>query len=235
MTNRLWMFICVSALAGCGGKSGTYQAKAKIEEPKLPEQLTPQNTLPVAIGNQWVYSAEQTITANGRRSSQKAEIVWKMTEIRDTPSGKRIVLEVKSSGKVVDRQVWQVDGKGLYQVSIGAGKPRAFTPPLPVIEFPATEGKKFSWKGTTTGADNKIANISAEATVQPVRLADTARDPVSAVPVESVMTYAKDGSTATTTAFFAPKVGLVRLVTSQRTPKGDSDSKLVLKSFRGVK
>lgn len=236
MTKRISVLMCVAALSGCGGKSSNYQAKVKADEPKLEEGLTRENVFPLSVGNQWVYAAEQVVMGpNGQGGSQKAEVAWKVTDVKDTPSGKRAVIEVRSGGKTVDRQVWELNSKGLYQISVGSDKPRPFSPPMPVLEFPATEGLKFTWKGTAIGSDNKPAAVSSVSTVQPVRAADTARDPIAAIPIESVMTYGKDGSTATTTAFFAPKVGMVRLVTRIRTPRGDSDSKLVLKSFRSVK
>ncbi|MFY9233207.1 MAG: hypothetical protein WAO58_01985 [Fimbriimonadaceae bacterium] len=237
MIKTLFVFACAAALFGCGGKSGGYKPPAASNkgEPKLATELTPQNAFPMAVGNQWVYTVEETAAAaNGRTASGKGELVWKIASVKKTATGTQAMVEIIVKKKIVERQAWELNDKGLFQVSMGVTGKNLFEPPLPNLLFPATKDRAFSWKGTSMGDNGKRVNISVKGRIGAPRSVDTAKEPLAAVPVESIMTYPDPNTKATSTSFFAPNVGMVRYVSEMSTPKGRIARRVVLKSFRGV-
>lgn len=224
--------IVASVAIGCkgGGSSGgsayvpTPPPKIEPASVKAGEEAT---LFPITVGNAWTYSATTSVrTKQGSRQGTK-DATFKVTKVEDVAGGKRATLELLMDGKAVDKQVWLVNAKGVYQVSVGIAKPRLFSTPIPAITFPIETGSKFSWQG----GDGK-AKMAYNNEVTGAEEVDTEMKRMSAIAVDSKGTSVTGVTTEKTdrTIWFAPGIGIVRIRESTSSPVGASELLLSLKS-----
>lgn len=209
-------------LVGCnGGSSSGYQ-------PKPPQKTTPATVaagqeatlFPFVKGNQWVYTVEAAVRdQKGLDHNANSELTFTIVDVQPYPQGGQLAsLEITQEGKMVDKQTWLLNDKGLYQVTIGFDdaarnlKLRTFTPPQPVIVFPVKPNTKFNWEGTgPIGAGETTSKL--EGTIGENLDVDTAMGKLNAIAIEQKQTWTLNGEDGkmTTNSWWVPKIGLVRL------------------------
>lgn len=206
--------ITVVALAGivalgCGSKSkGTYQpvATKKVE----PAKIAPGNEaelFPAKEGSQWVYETEQ-VTAQG---TQVGEVIFRAVKVIPTADGNKVQFEMENGGKIIDRQTWLINGKGIFQLTSGPQQV-AFEPPQPVLLFPADAGRTFSWQGKGVTSGGQIGTSTIKSTIIGPQEIDTGTGTMSGIAVQQT-SEGKVNNQAFKTAsmvWFVPKVGLAR-------------------------
>lgn len=224
------VIIIASVAVGCsGGSGGGY---VPTPTPKI-EPITIQagqesNLFPLAAGNSWTYLAT-TVARSGNQTQQGTkDAIFKVTKVEDIAGGKRATLELTIDDKVVDRQVWVVNSKGIYQVSVSGQRPRTFSTPIPAITFPVETGKKFSW----SGGDGR-AKMSYDNEVVGIGEVDTDMKRMSALSVDAKGTSVANNVTEKTerTIWFVPGVGIVRIRESTVGTNAASELLLSLKSY----
>lgn len=218
----------VSALTGCGSKSGdkAYVPKPTKEPAKFALAAGQEKTIfPMIVGNQWVYDVElATQDARGQQGSGKTELTFTVTEVKEVNGGTEGTLDVTqvdpatNKPKVVDRQIWRIDSTGLYQVQIGLEDPakklkiKKFDPPQTVVTFPATPGQTFKWAGSAPIGD-KIGPAKLEGLLKGTINVDTEIGRLNALEVEQVQNWSTNGEDAkmTTNSYWVAGIGLVRM------------------------
>lgn len=221
--------IALIVAAGCSGGGG--DSYVPVKKQAIPEaKVAPGQEaalFPFAVGNSWTYVARTAARVKNRQSTQEAEITFRVAKIEDTKNGKRATIDLITKDKVVDRQVWLSNSRGIYQISIGATKPRVFTSPIPAILFPVEPAKRFSWKG----GDGNV-NMTLNFTVTGAQEVDTEEKRLSAIAVESTGTSVKGKLTEKTerVIWFAPGIGIARIRESTASSVGASELLLSLKS-----
>ena len=200
-------------LAACtpSGPSGA-TASAKTLPPAKIESGKEAELMPLAKGNRWTYSYEQTIQNpdSSTRTDQK-EMEWTVLDSRPVNGGTRATIEVRSEGKAVDRQVWHVDKTGIYQVSISKLNV-PYEPMLPVLRFPLDANRSFKWKGTGIQPVGVRGSMSLSGQTLDSQEVDTEVGRFSAIPVKTKTEFPVQKLTgvASNTAWFKPGLGLVR-------------------------
>ncbi len=217
----------VLLIAGCNRDEGGASTAKKVESNVKAIDKSAgweKRLFPFKKGNTWVYSLESTRVRNSRRAEAKADITYQVTAV----NGDRATIEVRDQNKkLIDRQVWLSNDKGLYQVSIST-KDVAYNPAQPVAIFPVTAGKSFRWTGRGVLPTGEIGTQTIETTPQPPIIVDTLAGQFEAIPFETSYTM-KGGANGSgdSTTFFAPGVGIVRY---RQTNKSDLETgSLVLK------
>jgi len=188
--------------------------------------------MPLAVGNQWVYTYEQSgVAKNGRATSQRTEMIWKVVKAQPANGGVRATIEVSDGQGIMDRQEWESNPKGIFQVSSSL-KRVPYSPPQPVIKFPVKEGSKHEWKGSGTLPINVFGTQNARSTVVGPQEVDTESGRVSAIAIETKSTFNASGKPGSTHsyAWFKPGVGLVRFTSRLAFGTTIASTSLKLKS-----
>jgi hypothetical protein len=221
----------IAIVVGCsGGSGGGY---VPTPAPKIPPaKLTSgqeASLFPMAVGNEWTYEIETITRTKTQQATRKVDAIFRVVKVEKVGDGSRATLDLLSGDKVVDRQVWSINSKGIFQNSIGKDKVRLFSTPIPAIVFPVSEGQKFSWSGT----DGKY-KMTFNSTVRGSQEVDTAAKRLSAIAVDSLGESVAGKITEKTdrTIWFAPGIGIVRIRESTGSQVGLSEMVLYLKSHK---
>lgn len=233
MKCRNWALVAPLLIVGCSGGSGgggyvpTPTAKITPASVKAGEEAT---LLPFKVGNTWTYSMKVEQQVGARSARQTKDATFRVAKVDQVNGRTQATMELMADGKVMDKQVWYVDSKGIYQVSIGDGpkKNRTFSTPIPAILFPVEIGKKFEWKGT----DQK-STMAYNSQIRGVEEVDTDMKRLSAYAIETKGTSVSGKVTENTdrTIWFAPGIGMVRISESTKSSKGASAMLLSLKNY----
>lgn len=226
---HLSLALVAIAIVGCRGGDGNGYT------PVPPSKLEPVSVkpgqeatlMPIAVGNQWTYNVETIIATQKGKAQRKGELTFKITKVDDTSNGKRATIDILSSGKVTERQIWLVNDKGIYQVSTGVAKPVTYSTPIPLILFPVDKNKTFKWKGSGGPYQRSI-----DAKILENQEVDTDEKRYSAIGVETKGEN-KDGKVTQKTSgiiWFVPGVGLVRYRESTLSSENATEQLLQLKS-----
>lgn len=213
----------VLVLSGCNssGKSQT-SATPKAAEKVTPITITPgqeADLLPVKAGNSWVYEAvSNSQTPQGSRS-QTTEVTFKVATVEDTADGKDVTMDVSTDGNVSDRLIWRVSPSGIYQVAGSTMDPKTkelksvkFEPALKVVPFPVKPGSEetLDLVGVRPGA--APGPFKAVVTTEGIQEVDTVMGRLSALATTQQSDYKENNVQirATSTAYWTPKIGIVR-------------------------
>jgi len=215
--------VCLS-LTGCSGpgKGGGYTPKP--EEKVVPITIAEgqeADLFPAKVGNTWVYEDDSSqATAQGQRSA-KTEVTFKITGVVDTADGKEVTVNVLADGKLSDRMKWRIGSNGIYELSGTLRETAAsplkdvkFEPPVPVLPFPTKDRTQIDVAATGVRPAAGVGPFKSKVTVDGIQEVDTAMGRFSALSSTSVSTYQNKGIKCQTssTAYWAPKVGIVRYV-----------------------
>jgi len=104
--------------------------------------------LPLAIGNQWEYSAYKTIQTPKVTNTYKNIYLFQVTQLTQLASGdQQATIDVTSNGKLVERKIWISSKNGIYQAAAGE-KSIPYSPPMLMVPLPLQDHQHFNWKGT---------------------------------------------------------------------------------------
>ncbi len=222
--------IIASVAVGCSGGSGGGYVPTPVPkiEPIKVQTGQEASLFPLATGNSWTYSATTVARAANQTQQGTKDAIFKVTKVEDISGGKRATLELTIDDKVVDRQVWIVNSKGIYQVSVSGQRPRTFSTPIPAVTFPVEAGKKFSW----SGSDGK-AKMSYDSEIVGIGEVDTEMKRMSAVSIDAKGSSTTNNVTEKTerTIWFVPGIGIVRIRESTAGKNAASELLLSLKSY----
>lgn len=233
---------CLVLAAGCGpkgDKTGGVGKPSKTVEPAQVKAGEEETLFPLKVGYQWTYKVQMVRRVGDQQQTGSGETTFRVVKADPIPGGgTNAVLEQvdDKSNKVVSRQRWIVNSKGIYQVENGMPMV-AYTPMQPAVAFPVTPEAKFEWtgKGTTPAGKsgtNKVNNI-----VRAPQEIDTDTGPMSAIPVDSQteFTYVDQGKTlkgrSTSTAYWVPNIGIARYRQEVAVGNAVAIQSLVLKNY----
>ena len=219
-------------LGGCSQKPKD-NFVAKPPETIPPATVTPGNEgslFPLDKGNQWSYTVTYVTRVSGQDQPEKnSSTTWTVTDSKQTPNGIEATIETASpNSPFKDHQSWRSNSKGIYELA--AGTPTiSYNPPLPVIVFPVKADFTYKWSGTGPNGTKQGGSQSSQRIIRASQEVDTAMGKMSAIPVEDIGTVTISGKkgTSTSTTWFAPGVGIVRL--RQEVVVGNSGYVLLLK------
>lgn len=216
MRHRLPLFAIAAAavLAGCGSSGSNY--KPTPVKPVDEVALKPgdeKSLFPVKEGNQWTYVGQTVTRVGGRQASTDFEMVFKVVKVTPKGNGTVASIEVNTNlpNSKTDYQQWEVNDKGIYQLSVG-NPPVPFNPPQPIALFPMEADRNFAWKGGGMTPGGKSGQSSLTSKILAPQEVDTASERYSAYGVETKGTFSVDKANGRVAsfAFWTPGVGLVR-------------------------
>jgi hypothetical protein len=201
-------------LMGCGARESGYVPVPTKVAPISTDVSNGLDLMPLRVGNRWVYSLRSEAYQGPRLLGSTQETVSYRVE---SVVGGKARLALERDGRIIDRQVWRADAKGLYQLTAGLND-IPYVPEQPLAIVPIKTGEKFSWSGRGMMADGKTSVGKLTSEILAPQEADTAMGTLSAIPVETHTEWARGKST--NTSWFKPGVGLVRLRQETNSPNG---------------
>lgn len=202
------------ALAGCGSAESEY--KPTPSKPVEVVEVQPgeeRSLFPLKEGNQWTYTGQTASRVQGRPSTTDFEMVFKVVKVVPRGNGSLADIEVSTNlpNSKVDYQRWEVNDKGIYQVTLG-NPPVAFSPAQPIVLFPLTADRTFVWKGRGMTPAGQPGTSTLDGTILAPQVVDTANERVSAYGVESKGTFQAGDAKGQveSISYWTPGVGLVR-------------------------
>jgi hypothetical protein len=202
----------VVLLGGCGGKGSADAGATKKVQTASVNAGEEATLFPLKVGNQWVYTVESNIVQQGKEINRKAEVMFVVTDVSPTADGAKATFEVRQKNNVVDKQIWEVNKRGIFQLTSGKTQV-GFNPPVPGILFPLGEkNSKFEWAGSGIQPIGGVGTGVLHNVYLGAQNVDTDMGQMSAYCVESQGTFkVKGGSGAQkSSTWWAPKVGMVR-------------------------
>jgi hypothetical protein len=149
--------------------------------------------------------------------------VWKITNVEKTNDATIATLEI-SSATILQTEHFKVTSTQIESLELGGGLYKLDTP-LPIVKFPLTAGKTWSYKGTFTSLEEKPVKATATFTVSgPFQIKSPAGSfQAMCVHRELVFTGDKGSTHLPNDCWYAPGVGMVqqRYAASGITPTGN--------------
>lgn len=233
MKNLIGILVCGSLILVAGCNKSETTAAVSAEPAVAPLDTSPgyeQRIMPFKVGNRWVYALETMRIRGGRRAEAATDVTYEVVKV----DGSNATIEVTNKDKkVVDRQVWRLNDKGLYQVSVSTNNV-AYDPPQPVAMFPIQSNKTFNWSGRGVLPTGERGSMSSEATVREPMEVDTPAGRFNSIPIET--TFKLSGGAVgngDSVTFFTPGIGIVRFRQTIKTDveTGNLTLKLKEKNF----
>lgn len=204
--------LCLGALAaGCSGGA-----------PKAVEQTTPEkemltvevgkSLMPLAEGNQWVYLASAATFGTGTKVGEQ-DVTLKAGKTVQAGNGAKTPVDVYTKGRIQDTIMWLVRDDGIFQTSALKGQ-QVFSPAQPLVKFPIEIGGEFTYSGKGPVPTGGFGTMTVKNRVEGFQEVDTEMGRMRALAVESETKFTKEGKSYTSkaTTWWAPKVGIVRMV-----------------------
>ena len=146
----------------------------------------------------------------------------RVTEVKSSGGKTFATITMSSNGKSATIERYYADEQGIFQTASGRNA-APIDPPQPVVLFPLEKNKSFNYKGKMRiPSGDELGMVEISNKVLPAQEVDTASGRVSAIPVESKVTFktkeGKPGRMATMT-YFQPGVGVVRIVQEVAIPQ----------------
>ncbi len=95
----------------------------------------------------WPFHKGNTWTIAATLGEKKMTQVITVTKVVTKDGKTRAELEYKTDGRSTQLETYEADTHSIARVSSGPNGGNKLTPPLPVVQFPLTAGKKWNWKG----------------------------------------------------------------------------------------
>jgi hypothetical protein len=191
VTVRVLMTLLLTLVCGAWSASAQKDAKSAADY------------WPFREGNTWTIA----LTLGEKKMTQ----VITVTKVATKDGKTRAELEYKTDGHVDMLEIYEVDANTIVRVSSGPNGANKLTPPLPVIQFPMTAGKKWNWKGETALNDSPFT-ASAELTVsgpETVKM-DAVSFRAMRVHMDLEVKSGEQALKVPNDYWFAPNVGLVK-------------------------
>ena len=174
------------------------------------------NLWPMRAGNTW------TVEVTSAGSS-----VLRNIAITTAVPGKEYstaALEYRANDVLVQKETYRFNDAGVYRVQGGPDGAGKIEPPLPVLLYPMTAGKKWTWTGTFVGKKDKTPAAAVMTTTGP----ETIKVPAGTfqafkVHVDLAVRAAGIRYTYQSDNWYATGVGLIRQKTTQGSTITDSN------------
>lgn len=238
MTIRIFAsaLVVVALAFGCGPSptAGTTGPKKEVHKA---DASTPADLFPLSVGNAWTYNLSVDQLQNGQvTATQTMERVFKVEKVDQTSNGTvgQIIIYDEEQKPVASFKIL-VNDKGLFQMTVGSpGNEIAYDAPLPWATWGTEVDKQVDHKtrGPLAGS-REIGTIESATFYRGEREADAMTQRYASKSYDSTQKYIRDdgsGLVATQRSWFAPKVGLVRLVEAITNGQVTQRSTWVLKS-----
>ncbi len=188
---------------------------------------------PMAEGNTWVYDAEIASYLGQKVLAQaEGEIIFKMSDVKQTPEGTQGIVTVTQGDTMMGQSTWVLNPSGLVQTT-GGLKNVPFSVPEPTLKFPIDKNPLLTWSNSGEMPDGTTGTQTGRTEVTLAPQIDTAVTTVSGVSSTATShfkTKTNEG-VETTTTWFQPGVGIVRLVQSTRVGQRVNSTTIRLKSW----
>jgi hypothetical protein len=184
---------------------------------------------PWQVGNQWTYTYTHEPAAANQRP---LEITWRVADLKKVANGTQATIATIRNNTVLLQELWLINDQGIYEVTASDTK-HAFSTPQTVISFPVQTGKKFDWEGDGVSSLGGQGHTKSTSTILAPQEVDTDNGTYSAIPVESEsdVTQGKLTGRVEGTVWFAPKVGIVKIVQARSVGKKEDSFVLKLKTM----
>ncbi len=214
--------LCAFALVGCGSKSG---GGAYVPKPQKGVALTTvaagdeASLFPATVGNLWQYEVATSITGGAQNVNSKSKYGFEVKAVDPVDGGNQLTINLLNEDVVLTTQVWKVTASGIYQVSVEQGGkkiisvPDQLVAPFP-IKVAAGTPEEVAWNGKTITAFG-MSDVTSLTHAEGPEIVDTKAGLLSAyrfVTDSTVKGPKGEQGTMKTTAFFSPKVGLIKFV-----------------------
>jgi hypothetical protein len=222
-------------LIGCGSRKNAYQPiKVKpIPEAKV-EAGNEASLYPLNKGNEWVYSLTSSQVVGKKEGHGTSEVTFRVTNSQTIGDVTKATIDIYNKQDVpIDRQIWQVDKTGIYQVSSGL-KNLMFTPPQATAVFPIKKEAIFKWKGSCPSPFGTIVTGEWQSANNGVEEVDTPANRYSAYVFDSVgkLVLPKGLARQSSRVWFVPNIGMVRTSVVVETKTGSVSMLLKLISSK---
>jgi hypothetical protein len=185
-------------------------------------------TLP-APPDYWPMNEGSTWTFDTMIGNRKITQVIKVASVKQQGSARLATLEY-AMGQQISRETYQVTPQSVERVSSNMGGGDApINPPIPIIKYPLTAGKSWTWTGTITTMGQKL-NGRSKLTVSGPTTVKTPAGTFRAMRVHSALRVEAQGKKldSPNDYWFAPSVGMVR----QSTVLGNITLNGTLRSYK---
>jgi hypothetical protein len=179
-----------------------------------------QNLFPTKVGSSWQFRG----SAGPQPLNMRAEIVSAPV------SGGRttVTLQWKMGQQPVQDEIYYVTPKEVARAASGIGGANRINPPVPIIRYPMSVGKKWNWNGTFTGQgmNGKGTATLKVAAREKVKAGGKTLDAYR-VDMDLTVSAAGQSIRMPNSYWFAPGVGLVR---QKMTLTGPNGQKVVIEA-----
>ncbi len=210
--------LALAVLSGCG-PAPTPGRTGDKKEVKATEATGPADLFPLTVGNAWTYLVNVETEQQGRIVDNKAfERTFKVEKVEDTAEGtvgSVTIYDEKQTAVAALKLL--VNKEGIFQTTIGLpANERAYADPLPWANWGGEVDSelKYNSRGPLPGTD-VMGSIEGANFYRGVLEADAATERFASHCFDSTQKYLRDdgsGMIASQRSWFAPKIGLVRLV-----------------------
>jgi hypothetical protein len=181
-------------------------------------------------------------------------VTFKVTDVQETPEGKKVTIEVRSAeadasrpgtfkpANLTDTMVWLVGSKGItmltqsYRPAAGADlKPTSFNPPMLSVPFPIKDGQTTEYTGTGARMGGMPGPFKVTHRTVGLQEVDTDAGRMSALCTESEFNFETEQKIKYVTnvsTWWAPKVGIVRYVVAITLTQPNGQRANILSTLR---
>ncbi len=167
-----------------------------------PERVDTKDLLPLKAGGRWEYDVKRS---KGEPSRENVVVT--------STNGKGTILESWEKGKVVSRDQYRVDDKGVWVTAVMIDeKMMPITPDMPLLSLPIEEEKVNLWQGTIGSGKTTMAGRVWIRTTRRQKLKTPAGEFMAyRVDMRSELSGQGRNATLLASRWFAPGVGIVKV------------------------
>jgi hypothetical protein len=161
--------------------------------------------------NYWPLKLGATWTLQTKVGTDTLTQVATVTDVKRDGASTLATLDYKSKGKSLNTEVYRVSASGISRISGGNNNSVMVNPPIPIIQYPLTAGKSWTWSGEIV-TNGKEVKASSKFTVSGPEAIKTAAGSFKAMHVTSELVLDPSGQKIKMPNhyWFAAGVGLVR-------------------------
>jgi hypothetical protein len=161
------------------------------------------NVFPTKVGATWWFT--------GSAGANQFNPVCKISSSKKSGNKTVVVMQWTFNSQNIQTETYWVTPSEVVRVQSGAGGKTKINPPVPVIKYPLTVGKSWTWKGVITTDGTGIPG-TANLRVSKMETVKSAAGTFNAYRVDMTLTLSAQGQTATipNTYWFAPGKGMVK-------------------------
>jgi hypothetical protein len=188
-------FLCGGAGSGCSQKKQ-------------------ESFFPLTLGSSWTYQ--------GKAGTQPLTMTATVSSVKQDGDNSTAVLLWSQDGQTFKEETYLAGPTGITRSKSGVYGSSVLNPPIVVIPYPLTVGKKWAWKGDISTVNVPSVPATSEGWVAEREQVKTSAGSFNAfrVDVSFTMTIAGNKITSPSTYWFAPGVGLVKQMATSPQPGG---------------